>query len=473
MIPLTRRTIWSYGAGNLGYGLITQIIAIYLVFYATAVLGMSGASVGLLVSIGIVWDAFSDPVMGYLSDHTRSSRFGRRHLYLLVGGMGVVIIHLFLWNISPNLSNSTKWFLMVFYVIAIKTFVTIYATPYTALAAEISDDYTDRTRIQAVKTAFFILGIFMAAAFGMAVFFKATEQYPIGQLNPIGYRNISFFGSAFMLISMILAYWGTSDRISELNQRILSNRKPSFAAFFAEMTGALGNRDLRSVVLGYLFSNVSSALLSTLALHVYTFTFSMNSTHIAFIVGVQLIVSVLSQPFWIRYSDRHEKQGAVNAGIVLAMTASLYFILCVILRSWIQGNVLWFIPFSILAGFGTGGLFTLPQAMVADAVDANVLRAEKRQEGVFYGVLTLGYKLSQSIALLLLGLALDWLKFNPDLPVQMDSTVVGLGLLMSLGSLISFGLSYLSYRPYSLTKSRMNEIHAAIHQLSDPQTNSE
>jgi glycoside/pentoside/hexuronide:cation symporter, GPH family len=466
MYPLTRKTIWSYGAGNLGYGLVSQIMAIYFVFYATAVLGMSGTSVGLLVSIGIIWDAFSDPVMGYLSDHTRSKRFGRRHLYLLIGGIGVAVLHIFLWNISPGLSNRVKWYLMVLFVLAIKTFITIYITPYTALAAEISDDYTDRTRIQAVKTAFFITGIFMAAAFGMAVFFRSTELYPMGQLNPSGYRNISVFGSVFMLISMTFAYFGTNDRIDLLNDRILSNQELTIGAFFSEMRSAYANRDFRAVAVGYLFTNVSSALLSTLALHVYTFTFHMNNYAIAVIVGIQLLMSVLSQPFWIRYSDRFEKKGAINAGITLAAVGSVYFILSVLFRTTVQSSFLWLIPFSIIAGFGTGGLFTIPQAMVADTVDSNAVTSGKRQEGVFYGILTLTYKLSQSIAIFLLGIALDLLRFDPDLPAQMESTVIGLGLLMSLGSLASFGFSYLFYRSYSLTRKRMYEIHESIEQLS-------
>jgi Na+/melibiose symporter-like transporter len=473
MIPLTKKTIWSYGAGNLGYGLISQIMAIYLVFYATVVLGMSGTSVGLLVSIGIIWDALSDPIMGYLSDHTRSRRFGRRHLYMLMGGTGVALLHFFLWNISPELTDRTKWLLMAGFSLTIKTAMTIYITPYTALAAEISEDYTERTRVQAVKTIFFILGIFMAAAFGMAVFFRATEQYPVGQLNPIGYRNISLFGSAFMLISMAFAYLGTSDRIQVLNARILSNKSPGFMAFFTEMKEAFANRDLRAVVLGYLSTNIASALLSTLALHVFTFTFLMSNNDIALIVGLQLMMSIISQPFWIRFSDRFEKKGAVIAGIVVTMVASSYFVLCVLLRTAVQDNVLWLIPFSILAGFGTGGLFTLPQAMVADTVDANTLTTGRRQEGVFYGILTLSYKLSQSIALMLLGFALDLLQFDPALPEQLESTLIGLGLVMSVGSLLSFGVSYFFYQHYSLTKRRMYEIHDAIQQLVEKKRQSE
>ncbi len=462
MKPISNRTLWGFGAGNLGYGLILQIIAAYLVFYATAILGMSGASVGLLVSIGIIWDAFSDPIMGYFSDHTRSERYGRRHLYILIGGIGVTVFHVFLWNISIEMSGSVKWFLMVFYVLSIKTFMTIYITPYTALAAEISDDYTDRTRIQAIKTIFFLIGLFLATAFGMAIFFRGTVLYPVGQLNPAGYRNMSIFGSVLMFFSMAFAYRSTKHLIPELNARLLSNPSPSFSAFFKEMGNAFSNLDFRSVVFGYLFANIASALISTLALHVYTFTFYMNNNGIALIVGIQLISSILSQPFWVRYSDKYEKKKAVHTGILIAIAGTLCFVVCIYFKSVVQSNVLWLIPFGALVGFGTGGLFTMPQAMIADTVDSNALNTGKRLEGVFYGTLTLCYKLSQSIAIFLLGIALDYLRFNPDLPVQSEFTAIGLALLLSIGSIVSFSFAYISYGPYSLTRDKMLEIHNQI-----------
>lgn len=459
MKQLTNKVLWGFGSGNLGFGLITQILSAYLVFYATAVLGMSGASVGILVSLGIIWDALSDPIMGYLSDHTRSNRFGRRHFFILIGGFGTAIIHLFLWNIPVGLSNQYKWIFMVIYVMTIKTFLTIYITPYTALAAEISDDYTERTKIQAVKTIFFLVGIFLATAFGMAVFFQSTELYPIGQLNPIGYRNMSIFGSILMFISMAVAYISTQNLIPSLNKRILSERSTSIASFFKEMHSAFLNKDFVSVVFGYLFSNISSALISTLALHVYTFAFYMNNDDIALIVGLQLVASIASQPFWIKYSDRYEKKKAVHAGILISAIACLYFIGCIPLKAFIQSNVLWLTPFGILAGFGTGGLFTMPQAMIADTVDSNALSTGRRQEGVFYGTLTLCYKLSQSIAIFLLGFALDFLNFNPELQIQSDFTANGLAYLLAVGSLISFILAYFSYNPYELTQRKMVEIH--------------
>lgn len=465
METLRKRTLWGFGFGNMGFGLTTQVISAYLVFYATVILGMSGASIGILVSIGIVWDAVSDPIMGYLSDLTRNKKYGRRHLYLIIGGLGTTIVNLALWFIPASIDPLLKWLLMILLVLLVKTFSTIYITPYTALAAEISDDYTDRTRIQAVKTTFFLLGIFLATAFGMLVFFRSTPEFPKGQMNPDGYHNMALFSSTVMLLSAISAYLSTYKLIPVLNSRVLANPKVSIKLFFLEIFTAFKNIHFRAVVLGYLFTNIASALISTLGLHVYTYTYQLNNTGIALIAGSQLLMSIASQPFWIKYSDRHEKQKAIKLGMFITLVACAYFIMTVFLRTYAVGNVFILLPFGLLGGFGTGGLFTLPQAMVADTVDVQALTSGTRQEGVFYGTLTLCYKLSQSVAIFILGIALDLLKFDASKAVQLSETVTGLALLLGIGSAVSLIFAYLSYKPYQLTRARMTEVHAKLDAL--------
>lgn len=82
---------FSYGIGNLGVGVAMQVVGTYLVFFSTAILGISGSLVGIAVGFSVFWDAITDPVMGYISDITRSKRFGRRHLYLIIGALGVAL----------------------------------------------------------------------------------------------------------------------------------------------------------------------------------------------------------------------------------------------------------------------------------------------------------------------------------------------------------------------------------------------
>ena len=75
----------GYSMGNFSYGIVSQMIGFYIVFYATSVLGISGRLVGMAVSISVIWDAITDPVMGYISDATRAKpSVEDMHIYYLV-----------------------------------------------------------------------------------------------------------------------------------------------------------------------------------------------------------------------------------------------------------------------------------------------------------------------------------------------------------------------------------------------------
>lgn len=100
MIPIQDKI--NYGIGNLSVGIAMQVVGTYLVFFSTVILGIPGYLVGLAVGISVFWDAITDPLMGYASDITQSKRFGRRHLYLLVGSFGIALTILVMWIIPTH-----------------------------------------------------------------------------------------------------------------------------------------------------------------------------------------------------------------------------------------------------------------------------------------------------------------------------------------------------------------------------------
>jgi Na+/melibiose symporter-like transporter len=462
MIRLTSKHIWGYGFGNFGYGIIFQIIATYFVFYATAVLGLSGTLIGIMVGVGVIWDAVSDPIMGYISDNTKNKKYGRRHLYLWIGGFSVLLTNLIIWNLHTSIPKWMQVGGMIIALLMIKTGMTIYITPYNALGAEITDDHVKRAKVQSVKMSFFLLGIFVATAVNMLLFFKATPEYPIGQLNPIGYRYMSIFTTILMAVSMFVVLRSTNHMIPELKKRIIENKNTGLKDFFLSITKAFRQLDFRAVVIGYLFTNLASALLSTIGLHVYTYTFKMGNMQIALIAGSQLLMAVISQPFWLWLNKSMDKAKSIRLGLAMSIISSLYFIICVVFRTVTADNLWILIPFILLGGAGTGGLVMLPQAMVADTVDANAVVTGQRQEGVYYGTLTLTYKVSQSIAIVFIGIILDWVGFDTSLTTQKGFTLTSLGLILGIGSLLAFCAAYISYKYYKLNRTAMTEIHKQL-----------
>ncbi len=464
-IPLLDKV--GYGSGNFSTGIANQVIGTYLVFYCTAILNIPGSLVGLAVSLSIIWDAITDPIMGYISDMSKSRTFGRRHQYILLGGIGLGISNYLLWNINSGLSDYLKFFIIFFLILVIKSFSTIYVTPYTALGAELSNDYNERTTIQGVKTIFFLLGLAFVSVFGMFVFFRSTPEFPSGQLNPASYSSMGIFSSILIVIFALLCFYSTKKYIPILNEHVQKGvgdaKLKTLLLAFKEI---FLNKSFRYVAFAYMFTNIASALVANTGLHVFTYTFSLSSQQIALIVGIQFSVSILSQPIWSVASKRLDKKPSMILGILICILSSVIFLILVFMKDYVAGNVFYFFPFAALAGFGTGGLFTLPLSMVADVIDLDELNTGKRAEGSYYGCLTLFYKLSQSITLLLIGFILDLVKFDANLPLQAESTVIVLGLLLSIGSGISFIAALLSLVKYNLNRSKVEDIQNKIAEMN-------
>jgi glycoside/pentoside/hexuronide:cation symporter, GPH family len=306
------------------------------------------------------------------------------------------------------------------------------------------------------------MGIFFTAALGLVLFFKPTPEYPVGQLNPAGYQAMGMATSILMLISMAGVILTTKRMIPYLNGRILSESQVGMGHFFKSIRHAFTNKDYRAVVLGYLFTNLSSALVNTIGLHVFTYTFSLNSSGIAMIIGAQILISILSQPVWAMLSDKMEKRELIKLGLQISIVGCLYFMVMVFFRNSFDFQFYHLIPFSLLAGFGTGGLYTLPQSMIADTVDVNALEVGMRQEGVFFGCMTLSYKLSQSVAIFLLGFVLELSGFNAELGAQSPNTGLVLGLVLALGGILFFVFAYWAFKPYSLDRDKVNDVHREL-----------
>lgn len=468
-IPLLDKI--GYGFGNLGSGIVFQALASYLVFYTTSVLRIPGSLIGLAISISVVWDGVTDPIMGYISDKTRLRRLGRRHVYILGGTIAIAVSNFLLWSVNPDLATWMKFAWVFVVVILVKTFLTVFSTPHTALGAELSVDYDERTSIQGIRTIFFLTGLLLASVMGLAFFFRPTPEYPQGQLNPAAYRDFGLAASGLMILSGIYTFMATykyiqllpgSDDAGKSQGRIV-------VSLYKRLKSALKNSMFKYIVYGCLFTNIATAFAGTLGLHVFTYTFAMNNFEIALIIGLMFFISIASQPAWIAIAKRIDKKPAVMLGTFISSIGCIFLFAMVFWRHEISGNALFMLPFSILAGFGTGGLFSIPYSMVADTIDIEESATGIRSEGLHYGSLTLVYKISQSLAILLLGILLDLIGFDAALETQSNFTLITLGIIISLGGLASFLLARLAYRKYDLDKNKLKDIQNEIRKKEIPE----
>ena len=458
----------AYGVGNMSYGVMMQMVGAYIVFYGTVILGLPGKLIGLVVSIGVVWDAVTDPVMGYISDNTRLKYFGRRHLYLLTGAIGMAVFGLMIFTIDSRLDATIKAILLVFDLLMLKTFSTIYATPYMALGAEMCSDYEERTSIQSYKTIFFLISMVFPTIICMLIFFRPTPEFPKGQLNPAAYINMGITGAIITVATGLVCYFATIKYVPNLPKAAeKSEGRIRMMNVYYSFFELLKNNDYRAIVLGYMFTNIASAIVSSVGLHMFTYTYNLSNVSMSMLFGMMFFAAAVTQPLWISIAKKKEKKGAVLIGSYAMMASTVLFVIILPFRDIISDMPYVILPIMALLGFGMGGMLLLPYSMVADTLDLGELHTGQRNEGTYLGCMTFTYKISQAVAIFLFGMALDLICFNSSLPRQSEFTSIALGLALPIGCFIAIFFSFIAYKKYSLTEADVRETQRKIREIAE------
>lgn len=463
---LSSKTKVGYAVGTLSYGIPFQLVSACFVFYATAVLGISGMLTGLLVSVSTIWDALTDPVMGYISDHTsKNVPLGRRLFYLMIGAVGLAICGFFLWQIDSGLPYFTKAALLGLLLILFKTFSTIYTTPYLALGAELSSDYNERTAVQSYRTAFFFLGFMFPTIIGMAIFFRPTPEFANGQLNPQAYASLSYVTSAIIIVSAAICIAMT--RRFQAPYTVPKTTRNPFKGIFLETAEALKCADFRNISLGLLFINMAMGIVGSIGMHIFTYTFGFDNRQIAVVFGSLFIMALAAQPVWFYIANKFEKKTALRACLIVNIGATALFFVFVIANEWVSANYLTILPLSMLTGLSMGGSIALPYSMITDTIDKDAYFSGTRKEGIFYGCATFMFKLSQSLSAIFVGALLDIIRFDSKI-VQAPSIYLKLGLILPIGFLFCFVLALVFVNKYTLNKEKVAKYQSVLND-STPQ----
>ncbi|MCR4661022.1 MAG: MFS transporter [Clostridia bacterium] len=191
----------ALGLGDFGYGLVSSTVATYITSFGTMALpgvsekGFTALLMGIAVGIAVVFDAVSDPIMGFLSDNFKSKIFGKRHLFMLIGLIGMMATGLAVWYVPYQTMSAAGIFIwFTLFLILLRTFNTMYYTPVGAFSVEISTDYNERMTIQAVRSILYIIGLLLCVVVMGSFQNKYAGYYIIdGSIqNPYNFENIVY-----------------------------------------------------------------------------------------------------------------------------------------------------------------------------------------------------------------------------------------------------------------------------------------
>lgn len=460
-----------------------QTVSSFIMFFGTSVLGLPGFLVGITIAITSLWDGISDPIIGFLSDKTKSKLFGRRLGHMLFASFALAINNVILWCCPFSNNNALVMIWLLVFLLLQETFNTFFATPYSALCIDIAPDYNDQTKAQSMKTVFSILGMILPSVL-MYVLMPAGSN----QFSQKGYISIAVVNSAIVLVCGLLTVFGCIKRVRQMphydegmqeeplahgdeKEVQKENKKSSRAKFSQILSGYVDTfkkKDFRIVMLGYSVCLIAMVFISSVGMHLFTFCYHFSSTQISILMICLFGGAIFSQLIWVNVVKKYDKKqtlifalSVILFGIALVSITFLFRLYCTV------NFIFWFVaPSLFICGLGAGALYSLPHSMYADVVTMEQYKTGQNNAGRYTGYYTFTYNFSNSIALLFIGVLLDIVKFDSSQSVQTLAVQAGLGRTVFFGSAIALSCAIFIFSKYSLKRADVLKVQIEANENS-------
>ena len=422
----------AYGSAEFSVSIVFTTISIFFLFFLTEVVGISPAAGSMVLSVAVLWDAFSDPIMGIVSDRT-PGRYGRRRPYILASAVPYGVIFWLLFVVPPLRGNMLIAYYM-FVALLMHTAMTILDVPYTAMAAEMTRDYDERTSLVSYRVICGSVGTLLVAS----VFYYAVEQFDDPKT---GWSVASSVVGLICLFPILYMWHGTRGWEHQAGDaEPLTVRDVSEAVF--------RNRTFRYVLGLFLFSISAVYASGTMAMYFLEYLMQFTEGQISVYWFVLFLMMALWVPVITFLANRIGKRGAFI--LLMAVWAAGFGVGAMLVR---PGMTVMMYLLAILASIGGIATYQLGWAMIADVVEVDEFKTGRRREGLYYGVCNFAMKLGSALALFLVGQLLELIGYEPGM-VQSASTILGLRVIFGplLASIIIVSIVIAYFMPMTRAK---------------------
>jgi len=435
---LTRNTRWTYSSGGALYGVITNAHYFVLIYYSQ-VLGLDAGLAGLAVGVGLVFDAITDPLVGYLSDSTRS-KWGRRHPWLYASIVPLALSFYFLWHPPSFVEGQRALFTYLLVCnIALRTSLTMFLVPAYAIVAEITADYDQRTWL---LTGFHV--VYAVLNNGMSVLMYAvwlvpTPDYADGILNPGGYQNAALLGTAVIVVSMLIFTVGLQRHIPRFRTYRATHRI-SPGQFFREVTDVFRIGSARIIVGSGVLYYAGVGTYVALWVYIYSYFWEFTSHQISLIVIPMALAGLFLPPLMARMAAGRDKKRVAITGLLGAMSINIVPITLRLLGLFPDNGSDALFWIMLVAGFFETVLFLVFlvcwRSMIADLTERIELETGRRNEGVISSTITFSAKCADALGTLIAGILLSLIAFPTETAVGEVPPEVVFNLGLVYGPLI-------------------------------------
>ncbi len=428
--PLGVKFKLLYGSGALIEGITTAALTYFLLFYLTAVCGLSGVLAGTAMFLGLMIDAVIDPLIGLVSDNTRS-RMGRRLPYLVFGTVPLAIVFALLFSVPSGVSGMALMFYATLCSMAVRVGQSIFNLPYVAVGAEVTEDYDERSSIATYRVSFSMLGTFLAIGLGLGLFMAG----PNGLNDRPSYVPFAWTCAALICLSGFGGSMATRGVLARLHVA-----KPTHGSairqFVGEVRDIFRNRSFVVLFVATLAFFVAQGMAGALAIYLNKYFWNLPTAGVQLVLIGATLGPIAGVPVYALLSRRVEKKKltiinflvfvAGQAWPPLARLGGLFPDNATVITASCSAMHCWLVPRWWGAAIGA-------QSMMADAVDEHEHLFGVRREGLFFSGLAFAVKAASGLGGFLAGVSLDMIGFPAELVSKGGDVHLSAEIIRNLG----------------------------------------
>ena len=407
------RTKLFYGFGSIAYGIKDNGFRALLLIYYNQVVGLPASLVATAIMIALVVDSIFDPIIGQISD-TWHSKWGRRHPFMYAAALPSALSFLLLWNPPLDWSQTQLLAYLVVTAVIVRTFITIYEIPSSALVSELTSNYDERTSLMSFRYLFFFWGSLGLSILTYRVLMVTDATHPVGQLNPESYVRYGWVASGVMLFAIIVSAMGTHHWIPRL-RRPPPKSKKSLWAIAKEMYDTLAHRSFLMMMCAALCKGMALGISGSLALYMNTFFWQLTAPQLAILVLDGFFSALFAAWLTPRVSKHFGKKKTIIWFFALSFIIGVSPQILRVMGLFFENGSPWLVPTLFVHGaiFGTLGIGStiLASSMIADCVEDSELRTGRRSEGLFFSASSLMQKAISGIGVMASGIILAYIAF--------------------------------------------------------------
>ena len=436
----------AYGAPGIGAGYMGLLIGLYIMKFSTDVLLIAPVVMGTIFGVSRVWDAVSDPLVGYFSDRTRHS-LGRRRLWLLISIIPVSVTFIMVFSPPASLHGSSLIAWMTVAVIGFYSALTIFIVPHMSLGAELTTDYHERSRLYGLRHIAFTIGSLLAVA--SMYFLSIAEGQGESEVRQLSFQ-LSVVASVVTALLISFAVIRLRER-KDFQGRVTSSPFKAFKDVWQ-------NRHARLTLVVTFIEYIGSSVIGILTLYVTQYVVGRPELA-AFVILSYMIPSAVSVPIWIPLSRRF---GKIRLWMFSMMLTGLSFGGMFALPFMeLELRTPWIFFLAVFAGLAAGCGGTIAPSIQSDIIDYDEYITGDRKEGSYFAAFNFAQKSAVGVMIFITGYVLQFSGFVPNQEQSM-TVQVALVSLYGLLPLICYSIGTYMFSRFSLDEAAYEKMRAEV-----------